>query len=174
MLKQLPFKKEYLLVAASFLLLLICYELAFKKTIEAWQLNHNLKQQLSQSTDISALPGYQERKNNNLGKIIELYKADTTEFRSKVINDISVIAEKENVKLTEVPGRDPFYLAPFLIIQRLQFEGDYFSLIKTLKDLTSAGKIGAVRSIDFQFVNINQYSLNKKLEMTVFLGVVKQ
>src|SRR5260370_37700569 len=109
MLKQLPFKKEYLLAAATMLLLLICYQLAFKKTIVAWQLNRGLKQKLAQSTDVSQQPEYQERKNANLGKLIDLYKADTTEFRSNILSNISAIAENENVKLTEVPTRDPLY-----------------------------------------------------------------
>lgn len=98
MLKQLPLKKEYLLIIATIVLLLLSYKLAFKATFEAWQINRALKTQLIQTNDLSYQPGYLERKNINLSKVINLYKADTVAFRNNSISNISVIAEKENVK----------------------------------------------------------------------------
>src|ERR1700748_900404 len=109
MLEKLPIKKEYLLIAATIVLLLLSYQLAFKHTIEAWQTNTELRSKLSKSGDLSFQPGYLERKSANIDKIISQYKADTTEFRSNIINVISSIAEKENVKLTEVPVQDVSY-----------------------------------------------------------------
>jgi len=175
MLKQLPLKKEYLLVAAAILLLLISYQLAFKKTIEAWQLNTGLKHQLAQSTDVSYQPGYLERKNANLSNILKLYKADTVDFRSNIIGTISAIAEKENVKLTGVPTQDPFYHTPQFIIQKLDFEGDYFALIKTLKQLQGAKGIGLVRAVTFKTSVINSSSDKaKKLLLEVYLEMASE
>src|ERR1700744_2064217 len=138
MLRQLPFKKEYLLVGGAIVLLLLGYQLAFKKPIEAWKLNHSLKQQLLHSADISSEPQYEERKNINLGRVIDLYRADTSEFRGNIISKISSIAEEEKVKLTEVPTRDPLYHTYQVIIQKLNFEGDYFSLVKILNRIQAA------------------------------------
>src|SRR5260221_6065529 len=130
MLKQLPLKKEYLLIAAAIVLLLLSYQLAFKKTIEAWQINKHLKAQLFEATNLSYQPAYLERKNKNLTNIIGHYKTDTVAFRSNIISTISSIAEKENVKLSEVPVRDPLYDTDQFIIQKLNFEGSFFALTK--------------------------------------------
>jgi hypothetical protein len=149
MIKQLPFKKEYLPTAVAVVLLLLCYQLAFKNTLLAWQLNSSLKKQLTQVADVSLRPAFEQRKNKNLDRTINLYKADTSALRSKTLSDISAIAEKENVKLTEVPNRDPLFQTPELLIQRIDFEGDYFSLMKVFAALQKAGKIGMIRSATF-------------------------
>ena len=145
MLKKLPIKKEYLLIAGTLLLLLISYRLAFKNTIEAWQSHRQLQTQLDQSSDLNYQPGYLERKNNNLDQLIALYKADTTAFRSNIISTIAGIAERENVKLTDVPVQDVSFQTGQFIIEKLDFEGNYFSLLKLANDLQSTNGIGTIR-----------------------------
>jgi hypothetical protein len=169
MLRQLPIKKEYLLIAGAVLLLLLSYQLAFKKTIEAWELNHSLKQQLIQSGDVSSDPGYLQRKNQNLDRIIGLYQADTTEFRSSIISTIAEIAGKENVKLSEVPTGDPGYHTPQFIVQKLRFEGNYFLLEKVLNRLKSTPGVGVIRSVQFKIAKDEK---NKKLLLEIYLEII--
>jgi hypothetical protein len=172
MLKQLPLKKEHLLVAAAMVLLLLSYQLAFKRTIAAWQQNHQLKQQLAQSTDISVQPQYQERKNTNLEKIISLYRADSTEFRGNILSDIASVAAKEQVKLSEVPVRDPLYHTDQFIIQRLNFEGGYFSLTRALDRLQNTKGVGIVRSAAFKTVaDLSSKEKVKKLTLEVYCEI---
>jgi type II secretory pathway component PulL len=172
MLKPLPFKKEYLLAAAAFLLLLLSYQLAFKRTIAAWQLNHQLKQQLAQSADISAQPQYQERKSINLEKIISLYRADSTEFRGNILSDIASLAAKEQVKLSGVPVRDPVYRSADMIIQRLNFEGNYFALTKALDRLQNTQGVGMVRSAAFKTgTDLSGKEKVKKLTLEVYCEI---
>jgi hypothetical protein len=174
MLKQLPIKKEYLLIAGSIVLLLLCYRLAFSKTIAAWQVNKALKSQLAQASDLSYQPAYLERKNNNLSKIISRYKTDTVAFRSNAISAISSIAEKENVKLSEVPLQDPLYHADQFIIQKLNFEGGYFALTKVLDQLQATSGIGAVRAATYKVIGIRLGAEDeKKLVLEVYLETVK-
>ncbi|CAN5123014.1 hypothetical protein BH09BAC6_BH09BAC6_35640 [soil metagenome] len=174
MLEQIPIKKEYLLIAATVVLLFICYRVAFAKTAEAWQLNRQLKTQLAQATDLSYQPEYLERKRNNLAKIINLYKADTIDFRSNIISTIASIAEKENVKLTEVPTQDPFYHTDKFIIQKLSFSGDYFALSKVLNQLQAAKGIGIARGAAFKTMRnrSNGNDINK-LILEVYLEILK-
>jgi hypothetical protein len=174
MLKQIPIKKEYLLIAASIVLLLLCYQLAFKKTIEAWQVNKQLKSQIAQAADLSYQPAYLERKNKNLSKIIALYKTDTVTFRSNTISVISSIAEKENVKLSEVPLQDPLYNADQFIIQKLNFEGSFFALTKVLNRLQITSGIGVVRATTYKVTGIRSGVDDvKKLVLEVYLETVK-
>ncbi|MDB5002080.1 MAG: hypothetical protein JWQ34_305 [Mucilaginibacter sp.] len=173
MLDKLPIKKDHLLVAGAVLLLLLCYKLAFKNTIEAWQTHAQLNNQLAQATDISIQPDYLQRKNINLNKVINLYKADTIAFRNNSISKISIIAEKENVKLSEVPLQDPFFHTDKLIIQKLNLEGDYFALTKTVNILRSTAGIGIIRSISYKLTRAKGNSDDKKLIADVYLEIAK-
>jgi hypothetical protein len=172
--KQFALKKEYLLIAAAIVLLLLGYQLALKKTIEAWQVNKRLKTQLTQAADLSYQPAYLERKNNNLTNIINRYKADTVAFRSNIISVISSIAEKENIKLSEVPVQDPLYHMDQFIIQKMDFEGTYFALTKVLKQLQGTTGVGLIRSVDYKVTGQRSNADEaKKLIMEVYLETVK-
>ena len=174
MLKQLPLKKEYLLIAGVIMLLWASYELAFKKTVEAWHVHKQLKAQIAQSSDLSYQPAYLERKNNNLSKLISRYKTDTTTFRSNIINTVSSIAEEEGVKLSEVPLQDPIYHTDKFIIQKLNFEGDFFALTKVVNQLQTANGIGMVRAATYRITgNRANTDETKKLVLEVYLELVK-
>jgi hypothetical protein len=174
MFKHLPIKKEYLLLTGSLLLLVISYELAFKRTLEAWQLHSRLKKQLTEATSLRDQPAYLERKNHNLDQIIDLYRTDTTTFRSNAISAIASIAEKEHVKLSEVPTQDPTYHSGSFIIQKLDFEGDFFALTKMYSQLQTARGIGVPRSAAFRVVRLRAGDQDsKKLVLEVYLEAVK-
>jgi hypothetical protein len=150
------------------ILLIICYQLAFKKTIGAWQLNKRLKSQLEQSSDVSIQPGYTARKNTNLDRILDLYRADTMNFRSNTISKISSVAEAENVKLAEVPNQDPIYFNAGFRIQKLDFEGDYFSLMKVFQRLGQTKEAGIIRSAVFKGKRETDSEKAKKLIMELY------
>ena len=174
MLKKLPIKKDHLLIAAAILLLLISYQLAFKKTLEAWHINKHLKEQLTQAADLSVQPGYLVRKSGNLNKILDRYKTDTITFRSSTVSSIALIAENENVKLSEVPLQDPLYHTDQFIIQKLDFEGSFFALTNVLNRLQATGGIGMVRSVNYKLIGLHAGNEEgKRLVMEVYLEVVK-
>lgn len=175
MLKQLPIRKDYLLIAATIILFLLCYQLAFRKTLEAWQTNRQLKTQLAQAADLSYQPAYLQRKNHNLDKIIAFYKTDTAAFRSNSISAIASIAEKEQVKLSEVPVQNPLYRADEFTIQKLRFEGGFFPLIKVLDQLQALRDIGIIRSVAFKTTETRSATAPaKKLTLEVYLETVNR
>lgn len=174
MLKQLPVKKGYLLIAGAVVLLWLSYQLAIKKTIEAWQANRQLKAQLDQAAGLSYQPAYLERKDANLTAIIRQYETDTTAFRSNAVGAIAAIAEKEQVKLSEVPLQDPLYHTDHFIVQKLDFEGSFTALTRVLDQLQHTGGIGMVRSAVYK---VNAARANgdevKKLVLEVYLETIK-
>jgi hypothetical protein len=134
----------------------------------------HLKNELSQSTGLDVQPAYLNRKNHNLDQIIALYKTDTVAFRSSAISAIASIAEKENVKLSDVPTQDPSYHTGKFIVQKLSFEGDYFALSKTLNLLQSTPGIGMCRSAVFKvFTTRTSTDEVKRLVLEVYLETVK-
>jgi hypothetical protein len=144
---KLPLKKEYLLIAGVFLLLLISYQMAFKKTIALWVTHKALEKNLALAGDVSVQPDYLKRKGHNLENILQLYKVDSATFRNSIISSVSITAAKENVRLLEVPSEDPFYRTDKFTIQKLVFQGDYFALLKTLQKLQQSSLIGIIRSV---------------------------
>lgn len=174
MLKNLIYKKDYWLVAAAILLLVVCYQLAFKKTVEAYQTRNRLQAQVSQVSDVSYEPGYLERKAGNIDRILARYRMDTLALRGNALAQIAVIAERENVKLSEVPLQDPSFNTAHFIIQQLEFEGSYPALLKTFHDLENMANVGVPRSITIKTVSKNTGNKeDKKTVMDVLMEVKK-
>jgi hypothetical protein len=174
MLKKIPLKKEHLFTIAAVIVCLLCYRLAFQKTIEAWQIHQQLSKQKAAAGDFSDQPAYLERKQANLSKILGLYRADTVAFRSNIISTISGIAEKGGVKLSEVPLQDPLYNTNKFIIQKLSFEGSFFAMTKVLRQLQSTPGIGMVRAFTYRSVGLKASNdETKKLILEVYMEVGK-
>jgi len=174
MFKELPIKQIYFLPIAGIILLLLGYQLAFKHTLEALQINSTLTEKLTQSVAPGYQPDYLERKNNNLAHLLEIYKADTALLRSNIINTVATIAESEHVKLTGVPVQDVSFRADHFIIEKLEFEGDFFSLLKLSDKLQAAKGIGMVRSENWKKVADRSHNGEvKKLILSVYLEIVK-
>ena len=153
--------------------LVICYQLAFKRTFAAWQLRKRLKEQSTQSGNLSIQPTYLYRKDQNLSKIISRYETDST-LKSNIISTISLIAEKEQVKLSEVPVQDPLYNGDHYTIQKLSFDGDFFSLTKVLNRLYLTADIGIIRSVNYRAVKLHTRSGDiKKTVLDVYLESVR-
>ena len=174
MLKQIPIKKEYLLLAAALMLLLGCYQLAFKKTIAAWQLHHHLEARLAQSSDLSVQPAYLLRKSANLSKTLELYLADTVTFRSIAINRLSSIAQSEGVKLSELPQTDAAFHTSKFIIEKLDFDGDYFALTRVLDRLYLSKGTGIIRSATYKILTVSKDADElKKTVLEVYIEITR-
>jgi len=147
MFKNLTIKKDYLLVAGVVLLLIISYEVAIKRTVDAWRLHNRLTRQLAQTADLSYQPGYLERKKRNLDSIVRNFRVDTALMRSNVINTLSREAEKSGVKLSGVPDQDPSFSTAAFIVQQMEFKGDFFALLTLLNKLSHEKELGYIRTV---------------------------
>lgn len=174
MLKQLANKNEYLLAAGTALLFFLCYQLAFKATIEAWNLNRQLRAQQVSAGGMSYQPEYLVRKNTNLDTIIAHYKVDSVTWRNYAISTVALEAEKLNVKLSAVPAQGDLFQTDKYSIQRLGFEGDFFHLVKLLRQLQHIHDIGYVRSVTLKTRELRSgRDISAQLYMELYLEVIK-
>jgi hypothetical protein len=164
--------KKYGVIGGSLLLLILCFELAFKNSFEAYQTNQNLKAQLSQTSELSYQPGYLHRKEQNLDAILSHYRSDSSALRGNTIANLSRLAEKGNVKLSEVPVEDPVFHTDQYIIERLKFVGDFKSLVKTLDYWEVSEGMGISRSIVMKTLKSDEPA-NQKIVMEVLLEISK-
>jgi hypothetical protein len=166
--------KQYLLIGGTILLLALSYQLAFKNTLNAWSLHRQLQQDLSQSTDISTQPAYVARKNRNLDQIIKAYQLDSVTFRNNAVNTIARLAEQEQVKLTVIPTDDAIYHTPHFIIQKLNFEGGFFALLKLADILQSTPGIGMLRSASWKTQKQSPADeKSKKLSLEIYMEIYR-
>ena len=165
------------MVAGSLILAVFCYELAFKKTLELWRTHSRLTQELQQSSDLSTSPGYLARKNENLDHIISAYRLDSVSFRNRAVNEIADLADQQQVKFITVPADDPLYHAPGFILQKLDFEGDFFSLLKLVNKLQATAGIGLLRSVSWMTKkSLSEdpvHNNGKKLILEVYMEIAR-
>lgn len=172
MLQNLPFKKEYILWLGVLLIFFVIYEFSIKSSIQLYQENISLQQSFEASTDLAFQPEYLNRKNKNIDKILKGYRQDSTSFRESTIAEISYIAESENVRLIEIPSPDPFYSTNGFIVQPLDFEGDYFSILKMLKTIQNKKTAGVLTSVSLSTISPNNQNI-KKLTTRLYLQISK-
>jgi hypothetical protein len=159
-------KQKYMWAVAAALLLVICYQLAFKKTIVAWQLHKRLELQMRQSSDVSMPPAYLKRKDRNLGGLLNLYRpADTS--RDEVINRVADIAESEHLKVEEVPRPDTSTETGGYIIQRLILSGEYFATLRSLQKLDQNKGVGVIRSLTLKTAKGPELKNDRKLLLEI-------
>lgn len=164
---------KYLFAAAVILMIFVCYRFAFQNTIDAWQLNKQLKTQASQSTNNSYNPGYLQRKQANLSHIINNYAVDTVAYRQIMSDKIALVAENCNVRLSNLPIthditiKDGSYLQ-----QQVLLSGDYYSLLNFLHELETIKGLGAIRSVKF-IDPIKNKQHETDIQLSVFLYGIK-
>lgn len=162
------------LIAGSVILLFVSYQLAFKNTIDAWQMNRNLKAKLAGSSDLSYQPGLSERKIKNLDKILNQFRSDSAAFRGNTIGKISRITSQQGVTLSEIPSDEPGFHTDQFIIERLRFEGDFRSYLKALDQIEQSPEVGFVRQVTIKEKPKNGVSdLKGNVTMELLLEIVK-
>jgi len=128
-----------------------------------------LKDQQVFAGSLTYQPGYLKRKKDNLDSVISYYQADTSSFRNNSISGISIIAERQGAKLSEVPIADPSFVTEKFIIQKMTFEGNFFSLTKTINELQTSKDVGVVRSFSYSL----KRSADAKLYATIYLEILR-
>jgi len=167
-------KKGYLLAALAFVLTLLSARFAFWNTWQAWQLNKQLNSRIGEASDISFQPGYLERKGKNLAKAIYLYQVDTLAYRNMVLTSISSLAEKEKVRIVDVPteGNNSYYQTRLYKVEKIELEGEYTNLMRFYNQLFSIKGIGMIRSV--LFTHLQQRGLVKvegSLRLLMYLEI---
>ena len=173
MLEKLLQKRGLLMGVGSVLLLFICYWFAFSKTIEAWQLNKQLTVQSMHPAEIVNQPSYIIRKGKNIKQTLNLYKIDTIEVRNNILSRIAVIAEGENIQLSEVPVQDVPDSSSFIMVQKLNFQGNYVSLLKFLDKVNQTAGVGIIRSMSIKSSKKNGEQKNGPLICEAYFEMLK-
>jgi len=165
--------KKYMLWAGLAVFMFICYQLAFKPTIEAWNYNQELKERAAASNTANGKPLYQVRKKRNLDTLIARFRIDTAVFRNQVLTRTGLVSQKQNVRLTDIPMPDALSSAGGYLVQKLILEGKYADLLRTLDQLRSTAEIGFIRSVALQMPDRDKPAKQQVLHMTVYVETIR-
>ncbi|MBD1363820.1 hypothetical protein IDJ77_08350 [Mucilaginibacter sp. ZT4R22] len=157
----------------SIALMLICYQLALKKTLEAWQAHRQLVLQQNETAGLSTEPGYLTRKNLNLNRLIAAYRVDTLNFRNTAITQIALIAQQHGAKLVAVPVNTLVLGDGQVLVNQVRLEGDFFSLLKTAQKLYELPGTGFLRSVSIKKFDAYQANAKSRLYMDVYITALQ-
>ncbi|WP_158829389.1 hypothetical protein [Mucilaginibacter lacusdianchii] len=150
------FRRSQWFAALAALLFLLSIKFAFLRTWQAWHIHQQLSAQLVRASDVSYQPGLLNRKQANLAQTLELFRVDSTVYRSWLLTSFSMLAEKEKVKVVDVPEADNQpYQASRYRIQQLGFEGSFFALTRLVYAAEAFKGTGYIRSIVYRKVNVS-------------------
>ncbi|WP_026898444.1 hypothetical protein [Daejeonella oryzae] len=170
--KELKNRGDILLVIGAVVLTFLFYQFGIKNTIVAYQTNEQLKNTLKNNSLESLPQDFLLRKSRNLDKVLEKYSVDSLIFRSKSIGEVASIAEAENLKLLEIAPLDPFYSTENFLVQKIDFEGDYYSIVKFIRRVQNQHNVGIIRSINIQ-TQTKGPAIGKNLKIELYLQIKK-
>jgi hypothetical protein len=173
--KLLPYK-TYVLSLGCLILLWTGYQLALKKTWEAYLLHRQLSTQLGAASDISYPPAYLERKGQHLTELLGKYTSDTLSFKNKVISAVSPLAESGHCKVVAVSSdvSSAFTTVDYQV-QKVSLSGAYVPLVQLLQRIEASSQAGLVRSAVWHMVELHNGVRNsKQLILDIYLLDLKK
>jgi len=151
MLNKLSYtRKNKLLLPLVGLGILLCWFFALSKTVEAIQLNSELKRQTDLTSDLSYHPQHTQKKLDALRGILKSYRVSRTDWSNELWMKASAMAMKQQVgidytKAKPVAEKDTTAIGS---VETLYCYGNFLQLIKlvdTLERTPAIGKISALQ-----------------------------
>lgn len=159
-------------IVGFMILIVLSYQYAFKHTIQAYEQHQFLKRSIFNNIENNINPEVLKNKIINLNNVLSKYSVDSVYFKETSIGNVAAIAESENLRLKEIPASDPNFYNDTFIIQRMDFEGDYFSMIKFIQKLQFEKKVGVLKSISI-FKQKENFYKPATLQLEIYLQILK-
>ena len=167
--------KNYLLAGICLVLVLLCWQLAFKKTFAAVALNHELELKDQDKSAMAYNPNYLEQKHKVLGQLLSRYTVDSVAWKNDFWLAISRISELNRVNVEYNPGKLKLLgdSSDVTARQNISFEGDYGNLVRLLDSLEKTKGIGLISSLGFRTKKKQGFDALQKLYLDCSISVIK-
>lgn len=179
MLKNLNWQtKNHLLTAGTVVLLLLCWPLAFRKTIDALSLNRKLSLLDEDKGKLSFNPEYLEQKHRVLSKLVASYTIDSAQWKNEFWLNVSRSAAGKGIAVSYTPEQAKEQdkdKDSKVIRQSILFGADYRHLVTLLDTLEKMKGVGFITSAKFDKVKgIHTEGNDKLILKTVFSVLGKE
>jgi hypothetical protein len=168
MLKNRSNKEKFMMIAAGIVVLIwLCWQFSFSKTIDLWKECKKMEQQQSLIKAIPEQLPYLTQKVNRLEKI--LGDSGGEDFSTIILEQVNTLCQRNNVKLKEIPEKHIFN-GTNLIAETLDInlQGSFINQLSLISELEKIEAKTRIRSIRLQSI-VNQTTGERNLQSTLFL-----
>jgi hypothetical protein len=172
MLKNRSNKEKFMMVAAGVVVMMwICWQFSFSRTVELWKECKRLEQQQSLIKEIPEQLPALTQKMNRLEKI--LGDSGGEDFSTVILEQINTLCQRNNVKLKEIPEKHLFN-GTNLIVETLDInlQGSFTNQLSLISELEKIEAKSRLRSIRLQSI-VNQTTGERNLQSTLFLQSIR-
>ncbi|KAA9324918.1 hypothetical protein [Adhaeribacter soli] len=148
---QLSIKqKTYALISGSILFGLVIYQLTLKRTIEAYQTNGFLKNQLSEAAEAPDALIQLKSINSNYEKAIIKYRKSATDHEGVLLDRVNKVCVKNAVRITSFNSL-PTYKQGNQVVHTgfIKLTGRFTSILQVIFHLETKEAIGRLSSVKF-------------------------
>jgi Tfp pilus assembly protein PilO len=146
-----PKNKNKLVIASLILVILLAYEFAIKKTLEARNSYLQLQNSSIGSADIPQQLTLLKKKKIYLDSILEKHRIKATSYENNILNKLNEYADEHSLKIVE-------FKKPHVVVQdshvvntyEFTVEGPYNSLIKLVHTIEQKTRFGEVSHLKFE------------------------
>jgi hypothetical protein len=144
--------KNRLLLAGAVVLTLLSWNLAFRKTYDAINLNAELNKKLDQKSDLSVNPHYLKQKHQVLNRVLKQYTLDSAEWKNDFWLNVSRVAAHKEVSINYNPSatRALSDSVSHIAKEEIAFKSDFKKLVTLLDSLERMKGAGLISSTRFQ------------------------
>lgn len=149
---KLTFKHKKMVAFVGCLLsLFIAYQLSFVKTIDAINLNRQLKGEEHETQNISDAYPQLENKSKAYLQALKLYTVNPDDQENRLWQAVSGIAIAKDIKISFNPisslSKDTSTIAQHIFMNEFNFKGNYFNCVSLLDSLSKSQGIGVISTV---------------------------
>ena len=166
--------KNRLLLVGAVVLVLLSWNMAFRKTYDAIVLNEDLKQKLETKSDLSINPHYLNQKHEVLNGALSAYNLDSAEWKNEFWLKVSRIASQKEVSVIYNPSVNTVRSdsAGQVAKQEIAFKGDFKKLVTLLDSLEKLKKAGFISSSRFLKEKKQNMPESQNLRLDASFGII--
>lgn len=142
-----------LMIPLALLLGLVAWQLAFKKTWEAYRKYSALSDTEDPAGTLSALsisPAYSASRKKVVDVLYERYRVDTLNWKNQLWNHCAVLSGKYGCSVQTFPAWKPLnYNSTTLLRQEVVFAGNYAGLLRLQQALDTLKGIGLLAGLSY-------------------------
>ncbi|OOQ58324.1 hypothetical protein [Mucilaginibacter pedocola] len=163
--------RKYWITAGTLLVLLLCYQLAFKKTIAASQLYSRLSQQVTANDGLSLQPAFLERQYQTITALASSYHVDTANYRTQLLSKLAPLADSCHITLINIPKSNTSADGR-ITRQQIGAKGDFFSLLRFYALAEKQKGTGMASSVSWKKPDADNHTDKKagEIELTMYFN----
>lgn len=154
-----------LLLPLTAIMIFAVYRLAISKSLEQYQLCHELRTEDGQNAAVSVSPAYTRERTALISKMYDRFLIDTLSWKNQLWNQCATYSAKYNCTLQDFPGAKQMdYEDLVLFTQTIVFSGSFQQLLRLQQHMDTLSQTGRITEVSYKMEKqTRQITLTMKL-----------